>query len=136
MSAPRVLLVEDNRLLRWWMASSLESGGFAVLAPESSDEALKMAGTWPVDLLVTDWRLGDGPDGFEVLAHARLFSPGLFAVLISAEADEGLAEHARAAGFNVVIRKPFPVAEIVAAARTASGSAGREEPELHKVEVA
>jgi DNA-binding response OmpR family regulator len=50
-----------------------------------------------------------------VLAHARRTSPRVFAVLISAEADAALADAARTAGFDVVIQKPFPVAEIAGA---------------------
>jgi DNA-binding response OmpR family regulator len=115
MPQPRVLLVEDNRLLRWWMACSLEQAGFCVAAPETSLEAMEVCSRCPLDLLVTDWHLGGGEDGFQVLSQARQKSPNVFAILISAEADDSLATAARGAGFDVVIQKPFPVAEITAA---------------------
>jgi len=112
---PTVLLVEDNQLLRWWMASSLEREGWAVLTPKSVDEAIKMAGTHAFDVLITDWRLADDHDGFEVLSQVRAKYPQVVAILISAEADAELAGRAQANGFNVVLRKPFPLAEIVGA---------------------
>ena len=112
---PRVLVVEDNRLLRWWMASSLEHSGFLVAAPETVDEALAVSDSSAVDILVTDWNLGESRDGFDVLSHARKTSPQLFAILISAEADGELELRAHQAGFDVVIQKPFPVAEITGA---------------------
>jgi CheY-like chemotaxis protein len=123
MESPKVLLVEDNRLLRWWMTSSLEHAGFEVTAPETFSEALQICDTSALEMVVTDWHLrpassageGEQGDGFKVLAHARSTSPEVFAVLISAEADAELAAAARAAGFDVVIQKPFPVAEIVGA---------------------
>ena len=117
MPGPRILLVEDNRLLRWWMSSSLERSGFVVFAPENVSDALAAATSLRIDLLVTDWHLGGSVDGFEILAQAKRWSPSLFSILISAEADDDLALRARQTGFDVVIQKPFPVAEIVGAAR-------------------
>jgi DNA-binding response OmpR family regulator len=115
MNPPRVLLVEDNRLLRWWIASSLEHAGFVVAAPDTLAESIQVCRSCAIDMLVTDWHLRDDGDGFQVLACARRHSPHVLAVLISAEADADLAKHARDAGFDAVIQKPFPVAEIVGA---------------------
>lgn len=117
MSQPTVLLVEDNRLLRWWMTSSLQHEGCLVAAPKSVDEAMDIATVTHFDVLITDWRLADGHDGSEVLAHVREKYPQTLAILISAEADTELADRARTDGFNLIIEKPFPVAEIVGAVR-------------------
>lgn len=113
MRRPTVLLVEDNQLLRWWMANSLQREGWCILAPKSVDEAIKMAGACAFDVLITDWRLTDDRDGFEVLAQVRAKSPRILAILMSAEADAELAGRAQANGFDVVLRKPFPLAEIL-----------------------
>lgn len=115
MRQPKVLLVEDNLLLRWWMEGSLRREGFWVAAPEDVEEALRLARAYPFDVLITDWQLGNGREGFEVLAEMRRHHPPALAVLISAAADGWLTERARRAGFDHVIRKPFPLAEIVAA---------------------
>ncbi len=115
MQAPTVLLVEDNQLLRWWMTSSLQREGYSVVAPKSVEEVILMDGASAFDVLITDWRLPDGHDGFEVLNRLRAKRPGILAILISAEADAELTERARAHGFDIVIRKPFPLAEIVSA---------------------
>jgi len=131
MELPKVLVVEDNRLLRWWMTSSLEQAGFVVEAPETFSEALHICDTSAIEMLVTDWHLREQGDGFEVLAHARRHSPQVFAVLISAEADAELTGAARNAGFDVVIQKPFPVAEIVGAVH-----AYQEKSQGRRVEVA
>jgi DNA-binding response OmpR family regulator len=115
MHQATVLLVEDNHLLRWWMTSSLKREGWVVVATQSVDEATSLAGAYPFDVLITDWRLQDGHSGFEVLARLRATYPGIPAILISAEADADLEARARTEGFDVVIRKPFPLAEIVGA---------------------
>jgi CheY-like chemotaxis protein len=114
MQAPTVLLVEDNQLLRWWLTRSLQREGYSVVAPKSVEEVVQMTGS-PFDVLITDWRLPDGHDGFQVLRRLRAKCSGILAILISAEADAELADRARASGFDVVIQKPFPLAEIMGA---------------------
>lgn len=111
----RILLIEDNRLLRWWMARSLIREGFLVVAPPTVEEGLRLGTTYPFDVLVSDWRLTDGHDGLEVLTAVRQSFPGIVSILVSAEADEKLTERALGAGFDRVIHKPLEVSEIVGA---------------------
>lgn len=112
-----VLLVEDRRLLRWWMTRSLQRAGCFVLTADSPSEAMSMVTAYPFDVLVTDWRLADGHDGSDVLAQIRERYPEMPAILISAEADTKLSGRAEAAGFDLVIEKPFSATEIVDAVR-------------------
>ena len=128
MKSPRVLLVEDNRLLRWCVCSELHRGGCAVVAHETVDEVMRLDPAQPVNVLVTDCRLADGHNGFEVLACVRERYPQICAILISAEADPQLAMRARSAGFDVVIEKPCRVAEIVGAVRALTSGTSAEMP--------
>lgn len=128
MKSPRVLLVEDNRLLRWCVCSELHRGGCAVVAPETVEEVMRLDFSTPVNVLVTDCRLADGHNGFEVLACVRARYPQIGSILISADADPHLASRARAAGFDVVIEKPCLVAEIVGAVRALTGGIPAEMP--------
>ena len=128
MKSPRVLLVEDNRLLRWCVCSELHRGGCAVVAPETVEDVMRLDPTQPVNVLVTDCRLADGHDGFEVLACVRARYPKIGSILISANADPQLATRARAAGFDVVIEKPCRVEEIVGAVRALTGGSSAEMP--------
>ena len=128
MKSPRVLLVEDNRLLRWCVCSELHRGGCAVVAPETVDEVMRLDPAQTVNVLVTDCRLADGHNGFEVLACVRERYPEICAILISAEADPQLAVRARKAGFDVVIEKPCRVAEIVGAVRALTSATSTELP--------
>ncbi len=121
-----VLLVEDNQLLRWWMSCCLQREGFVVVAPTSVEEAMSAASKAPYEVLITDWRLAEDHNGFEVLARVREKSPSALAILISAEASSELPERARALGFDLIIEKPFPVAEIVGAVRNLASVHGTE----------
>ncbi len=126
MDEPTVLLVEDHPLLRWWMTSSLQHEGYSVFAPKTLGEAMTLAAVFPFDVLITDWRLAEGHTGGEVLARVREKFPQTLAILISAEASTDLPEHARALGFDVVIEKPFPPAEILGAVQSLSLGHRRE----------
>jgi DNA-binding NtrC family response regulator len=111
----RVLLVEDNQLLRWWMAMCLSREGFLVVAPPTVEEALCLGAAYPFDVLVSDWRLSDDHDGLEILAAVKQASPRIASILISAEADHDLTERALHAGFDRVMQKPLDSSDIVSA---------------------
>ncbi len=115
MQHPSILLVEDNRILRRWIQDGLEREGFFVEPAATAEEADWLGACHNFDVLITDWHLSDGKDGFEVLAHLRRKSPNTFAVLISAAADSQLAERAWKAGFQLVLQKPLRLSPIVSA---------------------
>ena len=114
MGQATVLLVEDNGLLREWLRNCLEGYGFCVAAPPSVSEAVHLAAARPFDVVITDWHLADGWDGFQVLAQVRKEHPQVPLVLISADADAELVHRAQCAGFDSVLQKPFPPCNIAA----------------------
>ena len=115
MEVSRVLLVEDNRLLRWSMTRGLTREGFLVVAPETVEEALMLGALIPFDVLVSDWRLEDGHDGFQVLNAVRQKLPNIASILISAEADDELRRRGLSAGFDRVLQKPLEISAIAGA---------------------
>jgi DNA-binding response OmpR family regulator len=115
MKRPRILLVEDNRLLRWWLMLDLLDAGYWVAGPDTIEEAIHWADTIPFDVLLTDWRLPVGHDGFEMLEHVRAHSPEVLPILMSAELDDELAGQARAVGFRHMLVKPFRSQELLEA---------------------
>lgn len=117
----RILLVEDNRLLRWWMTWCLTREGFLVVAPPTVEEAVDLGANSAFDVLVSDWRLADGHDGLEVLATLKQSSPQIVSILISAEADEKLTERALDAGFDRVMQKPLDSSAFVSAIQSCAG---------------
>jgi DNA-binding response OmpR family regulator len=124
MEHPRVLLVEDNRVLRRWMLSGLEEAGFDVVSAASAEEAQWLGACFKFDVLVTDWHLSGDKDGFEVMQHLRAKHPKLLTVLVSAHADAELAQRAWKAGFNVVLQKPLRLAEVIGAIYCMIGEQG------------
>ncbi len=70
----RILLVEDDELIRFSTAETLSKLGFAVLEARSGEDALELLETMPVDVLLTDVGL-PGISGIE-LARKVLQRPG------------------------------------------------------------
>jgi CheY-like chemotaxis protein len=128
--AVRVLLVDDEEMVRETLAAGLEGAGLAVLVAASGAEAVALldAGE-PVDLLVTDLSM-PGMDGMTLIRHARVRRKGLPVLVLTGFVDTA-AQNADAPGevgpFGVV-RKPISaaqlagrVAEALAAAKAGSG---------------
>lgn len=113
MNRLKILFVEDNRLLRWWITAGLESEGYSVLAPHSTDEATSLASGTKFDLLITDCQLSNDCDGFEVLACVRKNRPETPAILISARPCTEMTAAAKVDNFDLILEKPFPLAELV-----------------------
>lgn len=125
MSRPKLILVEDNPLIRWWLNITLEQQGFDVAAPGSIDELVEALDKQRCDVLVTDCNLEDCRDGFHVLELARARYPEIFAVLMSAQSDADLPCRARTSGFDAFLAKPVRAADIAQAVgrRAAHGPA-------------
>ncbi len=86
-----VLIVEDEVAHGQAIAEGLKRAGHACLVVESGDEALASVRRRPPDVIVTDYKLGGGMDGLEVLRQAKQVSPETEVVLITAYGDEQLA---------------------------------------------
>ncbi len=85
----RILLVEDEPLLRSALATALDGDAIGVVAAVANAQDA-IAVQEPVDVLVTDLDLGGGPNGI-VLAHAlRRRQPDLGVVVLTSYEDPRL----------------------------------------------
>jgi two-component system, response regulator PdtaR len=75
--APRVLVVEDDALLRAYACDVLADEGYTVVEACDAGEAFRALVLGRFDLLVTDIDLGRGPDGLELARYAALAHPRL-----------------------------------------------------------
>jgi CheY-like chemotaxis protein len=73
-----VLLVEDDSFIRMHIEVELEDAGFAVYSCATGASALeRLAADLRSYRAVVDFRLGDGPSGWEVARYARELSPNI-----------------------------------------------------------
>lgn len=87
-----VLLVEDDTTTREAMSRLLSSWGLQVEVAAHAEQALARALAMPPDWLVSDFRLGAGPDGLTVIGQLRAaLGRRLPAILLTADTADDLA---------------------------------------------
>jgi DNA-binding response OmpR family regulator len=69
MAAKRILLVEDDRAVRFMLTLVLRGESYVVDSVESAVAALSYLARERYDLVISDWRLPDG-DGLEIADEA------------------------------------------------------------------
>src|SRR3954451_4945889 len=87
---PRVLVVEDEFLIRMTLAEALGDEGFEVLEAESGDAALPMLQADPeIRLLLTDIQLHGQLNGRALAKRAREHKPTLPIIYMTVRPDSG-----------------------------------------------
>ena len=116
MGKQRVLLVEDEFLIRLTLVDALAEEGFEVIEAESGDEALAMmGGPLGFSLLVTDVQLPGTLNGLALADAARLRDPDLPVLFMTGRPD--LVGRPAATMLEAVVSKPYTPSEICATAR-------------------
>jgi CheY-like chemotaxis protein len=113
----RVLFVEDEFLIREWIAQSLVEQGFAVKKVSNATDALRHFACGPVDILLTDINLPGGMDGTALARRIRELEPDLPVIYASACAK--LLKQEDCVPGSLVLGKPYDpavVARLLAAA--------------------
>lgn len=116
----RVLLVEDNEILRSTTAEYLRELGYEVEGCANGGEALARAGETAFDVLMTDIDL-PGMSGLEIVHALRRLQPRIGAVIVSG--------YVHLLGDNVpadtlVLAKPFDMSALDRLLRKAAGRSG------------
>ena len=100
--SPAVLIVEDNPITRKFVRVVLSAEGIDVFEAESGEDALAIARSQPLDLVLQDLTLSD-IDGFELVRRLRELAPRTPIVAFTGFNDE---PRIRAAGFAGFAMKP------------------------------
>jgi signal transduction histidine kinase/CheY-like chemotaxis protein len=108
----RVLVVDDDKLVRRFMADSLRSLQYHVTEAESGAEALATMERERFALLVVDFAM-PGMNGADAARAAQERQPGIKVLMVSGYADSAAVE--AALGTARQLRKPFDLAELGAA---------------------
>jgi CheY-like chemotaxis protein len=74
---PRVLVVEDDALVREMVVEALRDAGFEVMEAEDGGTALAVCGSAALDVLLTDIRLPGPISGWDVAEKCRERHPTL-----------------------------------------------------------
>ena len=113
--SPAVLIVEDEKLIRRFVRTSLEEEGCRVFEAGGCADGLLAAGANKPDLIVLDLGLPDG-NGVDFIRDLRAWSDVPILVL-SARSNEKDKIQALDVGADDYLTKPFGVGELRARAR-------------------
>ena len=129
MAGHRILVVDDERLVRWSLSQRLSADGMEVVEASSVAEAVQAAG--PFDAAVLYYRLTDG-DGVSLLKRLHHGDPDLPVVMLTASKDIDTIVEAVKAGASDYVTKPFEVDDVALRVTRAIG-AGRGHRELSRI---
>lgn len=104
----RVLVVDDEPLIRWSIAETLERIGHTVVEAEDADAAVRTLTEMPEppDVVLLDYRLPDSND-LALLATIRRLAPGAAVVMMTAYGTSEVTRDAIKLGAYDVVDKPF-----------------------------
>jgi DNA-binding NtrC family response regulator len=113
-SGRRVLIVDDERLLRWAVVETLTAHGYDVSEAGDAKTALQAFGASRTctDLVLLDLVLPDACD-LRLLHLIRAVAPAVPVILMTAFSTPEIAEQARAVGAGV-FPKPFDMDALTA----------------------
>ncbi|MBL4690774.1 MAG: fused response regulator/phosphatase [Rhodospirillales bacterium] len=112
-SIRRVLVVDDSRLQRRILCSSLKKLGFEIVEAESGEEGLEICGREPPDLILSDWMM-PGMSGLEFCQSFRLMSGDNYAyfILLTSNSEKYDVAQGLDAGADDFLTKPVNPGEL------------------------
>ena len=113
MSRPRVLVVEDERVVSFLLTRTLEAAGYSVTATMDGLDALDIGLNEDFDLVLLDQRI-PGLLGLEVLQRWKAAGREFPVIMVSGITGEADVISALEVGAVDYIRKPFSIQEVLA----------------------
>lgn len=110
----RVLIIDDEAMIRTGMRSVLQQWGCQVFAAESADQALQLllAEKIEPDIILSDYRLREDKTGIEAIDTIRQFyNREIPAIIITGDTAPDRLREAKASGFHL-LNKPVSSAKL------------------------
>jgi len=108
MEAQKVLIVDDEVIVREILEKILKDKGFSVLMANDGHSAIEMAKHNEIDIAIVDIRLPD-INGVQVLEGIKNIKPRIKVIMMTAYETEELIRKAFQQGAQACLHKPFNV---------------------------
>jgi DNA-binding NtrC family response regulator len=126
----KVLVVEDEAIVRDSVREWLVEDGYNVEVAESGEEALEKIAKEEYGVIVLDIKLPD-IDGLQVFEHAKELKPETKGVIITAFPSKETQEKAKKLGLMDYLAKPFKVEDLEKLISQALGEAEKKVGKKH-----
>lgn len=107
----KVLIVDDEFLIRWSLGEALSREGFEVVSVEDGKKAMEAAKGQHFDFVITDLIMPE-MEGWEVLERMRQKEPPPRIIIITAHGDKETERLATEKGAWAYVEKPFVIDQI------------------------
>ena len=106
----RVLVVDDESLIRWSLSETLTDGGHFVSEAGNGEAAVRTlaGGPEPFDVVLLDYHLPDSND-LALLSTIRRAAPNAVVIMMTAHSTPEMCDDALRLGVYRVVPKPFEV---------------------------
>ncbi len=111
MAQNRILVVDDEQLIRWSLATSLSKSGYITETAGTGAEALAKLASFRPDVVLLDVFLPDA-NGLDLLMQMKGHDPDLVVIIITANSHMDSAVEALKRGAEDFIGKPFNISAI------------------------
>src|SRR5947209_1448324 len=111
MAGELILIVDGKDIIRSQAEVALLRFNYRTLAARDAQQALKIIGQTPPDILLSDLHL-PGMDGLQLFEAARRLQPELVVVLVAAPDSAGTVLKALPLGINGFLPEPFSDSEL------------------------
>ncbi len=111
MPKSKILIVDDEYLIRWSLSENLSKAGYRCVTAETGEEALDRFRSEAPDLVLLDIKL-PGVDGIEVLRRIKEWDREVPVIMITATTQVEVAVQAMKLGAYDYVSKPFDLMEI------------------------
>jgi DNA-binding response OmpR family regulator len=115
MERIKLLLVDDDDLLRLTLDELLQQEGFEVTSAGSVSDALKLISSNVYDVLLSDLHMPGAGDGLTVVSAMRHANPKAVTMLLSAFPEMDAASHAIMLQADQILVKPMDVRALIEA---------------------
>ena len=113
----RIMVVDDEHLIRWSLEQNLKKQGYDVLTAGNGEEALRLVREEQPDLVLLDIQL-PGITGLDVLEKIKEIDDEIIVIMVTAHGGLETAVNAMRLGAYDYINKPFNLDELVSTVRS------------------
>jgi two-component system OmpR family response regulator len=110
----KMLIADDERVIAFALQAWFEIHGFDVEIATTPEQAMERIDRKRFDVVIADLRLSgtEAMEGLEVIRAAREQNAQAVIMLLTAYLIPEVVEAAKAAGADVAVQKPRPLAEV------------------------